>query len=1130
MVKILKNWFFLFLGTLLVCLSPSVKAQNGGLYTVDFYFDQVTAETRCYAVNEDENGNMIFAVRQGVVLFDGKDWEKVTIPSIPKVFHKHDGKTFIGCSGGFGYLELNNYQHEYVSISEEGSVLDITSDENHIYFLLKGKVVVYDLQKLKLSRTILAEHPLVKFVRIGDEIGYIEGGEVFGIKEKKKLLDINVELDGKLIFAVETNSGVLLGTGRSNLYLEQGGVINPIELKTHDYLQKSVINGAIKLSDDEVALSTLAGGTIILNVKTSESAYILNYQTGLPDDEITALYLDKHNALWLGHEYGATRVAWKLPVNNYNVYPGIEGNITGICFYKNRLYVGTTEGLFYLDEVKSFQELIKWVKVKVNKPVNTTPEIIENFEAVDSDFEPKEDEKKKKKKDKPKKDKKKKDKKKKNKKGEKTGIFKKVKNKFKKDDDEVEEEVVPIEEELEDVVEEVVPIHQENKPKKSYKKAKPEYRVEKRKEYALQSISHVFRRVDGIDGKCTKLLVTDYGLMVGSNLGLFEVADTVATELVENIYVLEIQPGIFMDKVYVGCKDGLMILNHNTGAWEAKSLKNDIGTPVNSIMEEHDGVIWIGGDGNALLVSLDKDDDVKEVEIYEFDSQYIEKVLVRKVQGVMYFFLSSGIFYYDHTSQEIVPGNEMNQNWLSMNSFIASQPEITWLNKGEGWTGLPSSSTFSSIAQKHLFLFQNINHVYMDYDETLWVVDRQNHIYRLGKDLTFEENQFKLLFKWIKDGGSNYLTGKGDKIAFDNKSLTFAVSAPEFIRPEAVMFQYKIEGLMDDWTDWTSSNSFSIPYLPVGKHKILIRAKNIYGDITPEETIEVTILAPYYESWWFISLVVLVAIILVVLIVKFRMRTLRKRNVQLEEKVKNRTLLLEQEKQKSEELLLNILPVHAVDELKDKGNVEAHNYGSSSVLFSDFQGFTSITAKMAAKDVIRELDESFLAFDDIIEKYGIEKIKTIGDAYMCVSGLPIERSYHALVMALVAIEMREFQRKHREEKLEKYSEYWNIRIGINSGPVVAGIIGKRKFAYDIWGDTVNTASRMESNSVPGEINISGATYDLIKDYFDCTIREDIEVKGKGKMVMYFLHRINEEYAADKHGCVPNEKMKNLIFQ
>jgi adenylate cyclase len=215
--------------------------------------------------------------------------------------------------------------------------------------------------------------------------------------------------------------------------------------------------------------------------------------------------------------------------------------------------------------------------------------------------------------------------------------------------------------------------------------------------------------------------------------------------------------------------------------------------------------------------------------------------------------------------------------------------------------------------------------------------------------------------------------------------------------------------------------------------------------------------------------------------------------------------LLDSQKAEIESLLLNILPAEVAQELQKTGSATPRFYESVSVLFTDFKSFTVIADRLSPQEVVAELNDCFRAFDGIIEKYGLEKIKTIGDSYMCAGGIPVATEGHPERMIRAAMEIRDFVHRMNVERTAKGMENWEMRIGIHVGPLVAGVVGKKKFAYDIWGSTVNVASRMESNGVPDQINISAATYEIVKDHFDCTYRGKIYAKNVGEIDMYFVN-------------------------
>lgn len=214
-------------------------------------------------------------------------------------------------------------------------------------------------------------------------------------------------------------------------------------------------------------------------------------------------------------------------------------------------------------------------------------------------------------------------------------------------------------------------------------------------------------------------------------------------------------------------------------------------------------------------------------------------------------------------------------------------------------------------------------------------------------------------------------------------------------------------------------------------------------------------------------------------------------------------------KKLSDELLLNILPEEVAEELKAKGSADAKQFEEVTVMFTDFKGFTQISEKLSPAELVAEIHTCFKAFDNIISKYKIEKIKTIGDSYMCAGGLPVTSKTHATDVVNAALEIQQYMQQHINERKNQNRQIFELRIGVHTGTVVAGIVGVKKFAYDIWGDTVNIASRMESSGEAGKVNISGSTYALVKDNFSCTYRGKINAKNKGEVDMYFVGFKNE---------------------
>ncbi len=237
---------------------------------------------------------------------------------------------------------------------------------------------------------------------------------------------------------------------------------------------------------------------------------------------------------------------------------------------------------------------------------------------------------------------------------------------------------------------------------------------------------------------------------------------------------------------------------------------------------------------------------------------------------------------------------------------------------------------------------------------------------------------------------------------------------------------------------------------------------------------------------------------------------------------------LEQEKAKVDKLLLNVLPFEIAHQLSKKGYVTPKKFKEVSVMFADFVGFSQVALSYDIKEFIQALGFYFEKFDAITSSRFIEKIKTIGDCYMCVGGIPRQNNSHTFDTVIAALEIQQVVEQIAHACQQTSHPVWRLRIGIHTGSVIAGVIGNKKFAYDVWGDTVNVASRMESSGTPGMVNISQTTYEKIKDFFRCFYRGKIPIKGLGEVNMYFVERILPEYSEDDYGIVPNAKFRKHL--
>jgi len=349
---------------------------------------------------------------------------------------------------------------------------------------------------------------------------------------------------------------------------------------------------------------------------------------------------------------------------------------------------------------------------------------------------------------------------------------------------------------------------------------------------------------------------------------------------------------------------------------------------------------------------------------------------------------------------------------------------------------------------------------------------------------------------------------------------------------DSLVYMFFLEGYDRQWSNWYRAGLKEYTNLPSGKYKLRVRYTDLINNAGEKLLADIKILPIWYLSPVAFALYGILVLLLIGTIYSFLNLRFARTQYMLEQIINKRTEDLIIEKEKTENLLANVLPKNTANEIMETGRATKMKYNFVTVLFSDIQGFTKLAEEMNPEILIDELDKFFFNFDSVVEKFGIEKIKTIGDAYMCAGGIPEKNRTNPVEVILAAMEMQAYMIRLKEASKVEGMQLWDIRIGIHTGTVVAGVVGHKKLSYDIWGDTVNTASRMESSGEAGKINISGTTYEFVKDFFICEYRGKMPVKYKGEIDMYFVKTIKPQLR-DEDGR-PNKtfilKMKMIKIQ
>jgi hypothetical protein len=489
---------FILLAFIIVINPAELFSQNGTPFITHFK-ECKDFETQNWAISQDNQNVMLFANRKGILYFDGQSWDIINIPHIPFAINKNpiNNKVYVGANNSYGYLERNSKgEIIYKSLSSDSENIGIISKiifaDSTIFFYGENTISRHSInQPEKYKRWHSKEfRPFTGMFTTHKNTFFNVHGEGLYRLESDTLFPIVTGFyteNSEILFSLPyNNSRVLVGTDNSELYTFDGIKYYNYDINDEGYLLESILADGQIISDTLYAFGTLYGGVEVVNKKTGKIVYTVNYQNGLPDDEIYSLGLDNNNGLWISHEFGVSRVDFNLPLRNFTTYPGLKGNLLSSVWHNNELYVATNEGVYYLSEVKDYNEVDIWVKTRT-KSIPITRKTKTNEEAP---VETKRSAKR---------------------------FFSRL---FSKDEPDTQTENKPL----------------ESKQKKS---TKSKIKYVKRKESRLKSINYIYKKVDNFNDKCTQLESTNNGILAASNNGLFHIKDYKASVILSNRYVIK---------------------------------------------------------------------------------------------------------------------------------------------------------------------------------------------------------------------------------------------------------------------------------------------------------------------------------------------------------------------------------------------------------------------------------------------------------------------------------------------------------------------------------------------------------------------------------------------------------------
>jgi len=1168
------RWLVTFVVFCITSYQCQVLAQQGLPFITDIELSRQFSDSRISSIVQNGEEVMLFSTSRGLLKYDGSVWERIATPSpVLRVYHHEaSNRVFLGLKNGAAEV-VKSDSGDYVirpiaGLTSKLPVHHIFSTNNQVFFI--GEDEIHQLNPFTDDET--ESHQFSEKFITGAFVYeqtlhllfYQEGlfrWEDQALTEVKGNADIAEDI---MLFCFESDMGTFVGFENDALYRFNGDEFLSVKSPLQRFLSDNILSDGLLLNDSLMALSTLAGGTVIANVSSNEISYRFDYTTGAKDNEVFCLGKDNDDGLWLAYDAGLSRVDLSQPIKNFNGFPGLDGNPTASLVVDGVFHVGTGNGVFVLKEASNREEIDRMMKEMMRKQREARKQVesayiphlqqsmesgqkdknaekgaaslmerfMANPEVVKEELSRKEIRELKKEMRRQRKDSKK------NRSASEVleDLFKGGNNSEKEDKPNSDDTQKT---EGSSATKGLIPnprtggagsgmtsppgsgTGKKRKPQVLKQQAnKRQAEIEQQKLKALKS-SFLFKKIKGIDVKCRQLVNTDNQVFAATNNGLYLIDGETSQNLTPGLYINHVTVSPDGKKLFIASLNGVHVLTSNeSGGWNSEMLNDSIQFVAYNVIEDSNGDLWAGTDNGAYRFSNGL------TQLYSLPEVLNERVLVTNAYGKVHFLLPSALFHYVSSSDTILPAILPEIPASERLEYLLGNDDIVWIKSAHGWHVL-NGEEFTPLLP-YLDLFEDIRHLSTDKKGNVYVIDKDAKLYSIMHTNKGQPYKFNVYIRQVVDANGQPFSLHEMKIETDGGALIFNVSAPFYLKSNGTQYQYRIEGHRDNWSRWSTDEEIDPGNFSPGQYVLQVRAKNILGEVSEIKTFEFSVPQPLLLRWYFLLLYVLILSLGVFGIIKVREQNLKETQRILEEKVALRTAELESEKLKTEELLLNILPKDTAEELQKHGKATARHYNQVSVLFTDFKGFTEFAENTKPEDLVNELHRCFVRFDEIIGKYYLEKIKTIGDAYMCAGGVPVRNNSNAISITLAALEIRDFMKEVADEKRRNNEPVLEIRIGMHTGPLTAGVVGLKKFAYDIWGDTVNTASRMESTSKPGRVNVSGTTYQLIKKYFDCEFRGKKEVKGKGLVEMYFVNAIKSEFSENGDGKTPNKGVWELI--
>jgi len=790
---------------IIFCLSilaafPS-RGQDGHFYITNHVPQTGTFENTNFQIVQDSKGILYIANNRGIISYDGQNWQFIETPeAVFAIAIDSADQIFIGGQSGFGkLLKIGEKEFEFKSLSDSlvsaDNIFQIEELNGRLYFINQKTVFIYSnntISDVRLTDASVFRNlmplPSQMLVSTSD-------GRVLNVDNKLSVFNSGLEnpSDIETSFLSPDKSKAIIFVSGKGLYMFDNQV-HPLQFDDGGLLSKIESTSGVWLDENLLAIGTLERGVVFLDLNTMKLRETLDYESGLPDNQVFSMTRDKiENSLWVSHSYGFTRVSPFLPFRSFGRFPGLKGKLITALPDSNGVYVGTSVGLFHLEEVDEYRDKVVYVPIEIKTG---------NIDA-EEEAEEKTEEK------------------------SRRGLFGFLRRK--KDED------------------------TKNAPPQPQKQIKLEKRVIKE----LRSKHYEYKKIEGVDSKVFNIIDAGNSIIVSGLGGIYEITNDNNTPISVEPFIYSYKLNE-RDAIVASGADGYMYFFDKTnGSWSSHSTFSEVEDVIHYIFQDKKGDIWLLGSDVAYRCQLDGNR-LKNLEFWNIENPFYSANVGSEIDNKIWVMNSLGIFYFDEGSQSFKRSTDFYGFDDSPNRFLAGTNSTLWVNDGHDWMplgndALPAKrikpiSLFNDVS----FISYDINH------NVFWIITNENDLYKMDYKDTLVRNKLPLLLKEIKSGVKELPNENKFEIVQNQNSLTFEFLKPDYDNLFKIEYRYKLDGLGALWSSWSSDNKVvSFPFLPEGNYSLHFECRDVFGQITSVEPYTFTIVPPYWKRAWFYAVEIL---------------------------------------------------------------------------------------------------------------------------------------------------------------------------------------------------------------------------------------------------------------------------------